>query len=162
MLYHYFKIALLAKENSIRLLAEVSNLPHDNLAGTGSLGTPVTPPEGTVGTSCKDRYPARYSLEDYIRLQTPRTYARLFAILPTGEAFVTPAGIEEQETAFAGWFKMWKRWGAKRNQTVETHAQFLNMTFIRSSEKFTYKGRLTSMMTQLQSNAVVRESVSSD
>lgn len=50
-------------------------------------------------------------MEEYIRLLMPSVDVRPFAIMPTGEAFVMRAGLENRETAFAVWLKSWKKWG---------------------------------------------------
>lgn len=69
-------------------------------------------------------------MEEYIRVHFPGIVARLFAIMPTGEAFCMRAGLEAWETDFTGWFEKWKYWGGRQDPTVETNADLIIMPFI--------------------------------
>lgn len=74
---------------------------------------------------------------------------RLFAIMPTVKSFVMRAGREKRETDFAGWTKTSGHCGGRRDPKIDTHADFKNMTFIRSREDVADEGRLPTLMTQL-------------
>lgn len=76
-------------------------------------------------------------------------------MIPTEEAFGIRADLEERETTFAGWYKMWKRRGRRQDPIVETHADFTYMPFIRFYEEVAYEGLLASLMTQLRNDVIV-------
>lgn len=61
---------------------------------------------------------------------------RRFATMQPGQRSTVCVEYEERETEYAGCFKGWKRWGWRRARTTETHAAYMDMTFMRSNEEF--------------------------
>lgn len=70
--------------------------------------------------------------------------------------------LEERETAFACWFKRWMHWAGRLDPTDDTHAAFMDMTFIRSHEDVGYEGRFAVLLKRLRSDMVVPVDVSLD
>lgn len=66
---------------------------------TVSMGTPVTPSDGTGGDLL---YAPPYSVEEFICIHVPKIDARRFLMMPAGEVFVVRAGPEDRQAAFAG------------------------------------------------------------
>lgn len=64
--------------------------------------------------------------------------------------------------ALAGLFKRWKHSGGRRDLTVEIHAEFMDLPFIRSDENVAYERPISTLMTQLPKDAVVLQGVSLD
>lgn len=132
MVYPCFKYALFVMEIWYRLPAAVFDLLEDVSTDTASMGTTATLSGGTGG---EPRYLLPYIVEEYICPYTPKLDAGRFAIIPTGEVFLMRAGLEEQETAFAGWVRKRKHWGRKWDLTVETYADYMDIPFIRSFDE---------------------------
>lgn len=82
--------------------------------------------------------------------------------MPTVEAFVMGAGLEEQEADLAGSFKRWKHWGVIRDPTAARHADFMEMSFIIPFQDVAYGGRVDSLKTQLRNDSVSPKSASFD
>lgn len=55
--------------------------------------------------------------------------------MPTVEAFVMHTVLEEPEMPLASFFKRWKHSGGRRDPTVETNTNFMDMAFNRSYEE---------------------------
>lgn len=101
-------------------------------------------------------------MEEYIRVHLSTIDAARCAIMPAAEALVMDGGFEEWETALAGSFKRWKHWAGRRDPTVETNADCIDIPFIRSYEEVSNEGPLAALMTRLRNDEVVPKGVSFD
>lgn len=111
----------------------------------------------SIGAGSKFWYPLPYP-DEYILPYAPHLDGRRFAMMPVSQALTVKVCNEKSETAYVGWRQRWKHWGDRGDADGYTHTAFIDMPFVRSFKKASYKAKLSELIGRLRKeNAVPTE-----